>query len=243
MEYLDFAFTSMLRLFALLSPFSAAAVFISITKDDSLKERVHIAKIACSLSALILIVFALTGKIFFVIFDVSEASFRIAGGIVLFAVGFDMLRAREPEENITEEEQRDAVKLSSTEVAITPLAIPLLAGPGTITGTVIFQTEATTWIATAVLCGVICLCLFFNYWFFRFCLAVTGVLSPFIFKVAHRLFGLVLAALATQIILVGLEQVELIRLPKEETLEIASVDSQGERPIEAEVPYFEMSVS
>lgn len=113
-----------IRLFFVLTPVAAIAVFLGLTASCSTKGRINVAIQSTSIAFIILIIAALSGPILFSIFHLSVSSFQIAGGIYLSMLGYSLLRPA------VSESRNDNIDISSC--AITPLAMPLLAGPGTI---------------------------------------------------------------------------------------------------------------
>ncbi len=115
-----------IRLFFVLTPVAAIAVFLGLTTSCSTKERVRVAVQATSVAFIILVIAALTGPLLFTLFHLSVSSFQVAGGVYLSMLGYSLLR---PDGSISES-RNDNVNFCNC--AITPLAMPLLAGPGTI---------------------------------------------------------------------------------------------------------------
>lgn len=209
----------MLRELVLCSPVAAVVTFLSLTRADPTGHRFKTARIACVLATVILLFFALTGNSFFELFDIQKESFQIAGGLLLFYVGFDMLISSDGfDENVeivhsdSVEGSKPAVGQKLSDVAITPVAIPLLSGPGAISGTVLLATSAPTFSHKLAAYVAIPFSLLLIYIFFSFSIRGSSFISPFAMKVAHRLSGLVLAAMAVQFVLKGLSTLGIISL-------------------------------
>jgi multiple antibiotic resistance protein len=131
-------------------------------------------------------------------------AFQIAASIVLLIIALDMLRVQRSRlQHTTEETQAGTEK---TDIAITPLAIPMLAGPGAISTTILLQNEAKTIPEHAALYGCIVAVALATYLIFR--LAVRGArwLNPIVMSIAIRVMGLLLAAIAVQFMLDGIKE-------------------------------------
>lgn len=126
-------------LFTIINPFSTASVFVTITRRDSEKKRRAMAKKACLTAALVLIIFALAGSAILGFFSITIEAFRIAGGILIVGVGYQMLKSNRKRFH-SEEHHKEAVK--KDDVSIIPLAIPMLSGPGAITTSIVLMGDA-----------------------------------------------------------------------------------------------------
>ncbi|MEK6923250.1 MAG: NAAT family transporter, partial [Nanoarchaeota archaeon] len=136
MATLDIAFLvlSLASLFSIINPLSAATVFMSITKSNTLKEKHAMAKKSVFIAAVILIFFALAGNYILQFFSITLEAFRIAGGLLIGYIGFEMLHyGKKPFKS--KKEEREAVL--KKDVSIVPLAIPMMSGPGAITTSIV----------------------------------------------------------------------------------------------------------
>jgi multiple antibiotic resistance protein len=126
---------ALVGIFVIVNPFGNVPLFISLTaKMNSIERRAAIIK-SMVIATAILLVFALIGQTLFGLLHVTLSSLRIAGGFLLLAIAFDMLMGRSPASKIDPDEEREAV-------AVTPMATPLLAGPGAISTAMILMNEA-----------------------------------------------------------------------------------------------------
>jgi multiple antibiotic resistance protein len=198
-EYSLLALSSM---FVIVDPIAAVPTFLAITPGDSATSRVRTAAMACITAAIVLTVFGLTGHHLFRLLGITMPAFQIAGGIILLMVAMDMLRARRTETRETPAETAEGA--AKDDVAITPLAIPMLAGPGACSTVLLLHSKAqgaeqTISLYAAVL--IVCMACFIIFW-----LAATHAtkLSPIAIRITTRLMGLLLAAIAMQFILSGL---------------------------------------
>ena len=200
-EYILLAASS---LFVIVDPLATAPAFLAMTPNDTPAERLRTAKVACCTMAIVLLVFSVAGMFIFKVLNITMPAFQIAASIVLLIIALDMLRVQRSRVQETSEE-----KLAGTakdEIAITPLAIPMLAGPGAISTTILLQNEARTIPQHAALYGAIIAVALASYLVFR--LAVRGArwLNPIAMSIAIRVMGLLLAAIAVQFMLNALKE-------------------------------------
>src|SRR5262245_5865810 len=134
-EYMLLASSS---LFFIVDPFATVPAFLAMTPTDTPEQRIRMARLACCVMAGVLIVFAAAGKIIFKVLGITMPAFQLAASIVLLLVALDMLRAQRSRVHETAEEK--AAGVEKNDIAVTPLARPMLAGPGAVaTGTLPHQ--------------------------------------------------------------------------------------------------------
>ena len=206
-EYIVLAASS---LFVIIDPLATAPAFLAMTPNDSREQRLRTARVACMTAAGILLSFSLTGPLIFKVMGITMPAFQMAGSILLMQVSLDMLRAQRSRVKETDAETQAGV--DKTEIAITPLAIPMLAGPGAISTTVLLQNEATTWaqhVALYLCIGAVC---FASYLVLR--LSARGVqwLGPIAMSLSIRIMGLLLASVAVQFMLNAIKAFRLVLL-------------------------------
>jgi multiple antibiotic resistance protein len=189
-------------LFAIVDPLATAPAFLAMTSNDSPQRRLRMARLACITMAAVLLAFSLAGTVIFKIFGITMAAFQIAASIVLLIIALDMLRVQRSRVQQTHEETQAGAE--KDDIAITPLAIPMLAGPGAISTTILLQHEAKDLAQHLALYGCIVLVAAASYLILR--LAVRGAhrLSPIAMSIAVRIMGLLLAAVAIQFMLNGI---------------------------------------
>jgi len=201
-------------LFVILDPIAIVPAFLAMTPGDSPQDRIRMARTACIISAIILLIFATTGKLIFNFLGITIPAFQLAGSIVLLLVSLDMLRARRSAvQETTEETDAGAAK---ADIAMTPLAVPMLAGPGAITTAVLLHNRAAgdfrLQIALCLCIAGVCLASFLI-----FALSAHGAkwLNPIFLRLMSRLMGLLLAAIAMQFLIKALTDLKLVTLPGE----------------------------
>lgn len=128
---------ALVGVFVIVNPFGNIPIFISLTSRLTAIERRNAIIKSVLIATAILLVFALIGQTVFSLLNVTLPSLRMAGGLLLLAIAFDMLMGRSPASKIDESDEREAV-------AVTPMATPLLAGPGAMSTVMILMNEAAT---------------------------------------------------------------------------------------------------
>lgn len=200
-EYILLAASS---LFVIMDPLALVPVFLAMTPNDPPARRLRFARLACLVAAGVLIIFALVGKWIFKFLGITLPAFQMAACIVLLLVALDMLQAK-PTSTRESPEEREA-GAAKEDIAITPLAVPLLAGPGAISTTLLLQSKATTMAHKIALLGCIIAVSFVSYVILRLATKGGDWLSPIAMKIATRLMGLLLAAIAFQFLLNALQE-------------------------------------
>lgn len=187
-------------LFSIVDPFAAVPVYLALVGNETKDEQKKTALRATITMMSMLLLFAATGTMIFRFFGITIAAFKIAGGILLFSNALDMIRAKK-NVRATAEEEREAV--AKDDVAIVPLGIPVLSGPGAIASTVMWSSRAHTPIektalfASITLVGVITLlCL-------RSGSPILKLLGNTGINIIGRVMGLILAATGAQFVLDG----------------------------------------
>jgi multiple antibiotic resistance protein len=160
----------------------------------------------------VLATFALAGNTIFSFFGITLPAFKIAGGILLFGVGLEMMRARHSETKTTNEEERDAE--TKEDVGLIPLGLPLLSGPGAIAAVVVLVGKARNIPERMALFGVIVAVSALTFLTLRSASLVLRVLGKTGVNVIGRVMGLILAAVAMQFVLDGLHEAFPTLLPK-----------------------------
>lgn len=206
LEYALLAFTS---LFVVIEPIAAAPVFLAMTPRDTLQSRARMARLACVVVAIILLTFAIAGTRLLDTLGIGLPAFQTAGGVLLFLIALDMLRAKDSDQKITSEESEAGAE--KADIAVTPLAIPLLAGPGAISTSILLANRAGDWFQRGSLYLSIILIAVLTYWILKLSAAGANWLNPIFLRVTTRLMGLILAALAMQFVFNGLKAAGLFQ--------------------------------
>jgi multiple antibiotic resistance protein len=195
--YVEYALLTTSSLFAIVDPFAVIPAFLAMTPNDTPSQRARIAQVAALTTCGILLLFTYAGRWIFKLLGITMPAFQLAASAILLLIALDMLRAQRSRVQATDEET--SAGLEKTDIAITPLAIPMLAGPGAITTAMLFQARAgSDWGHNLILCGSILVVGVATFVVLR--LAVHGAhwLSPIALRIGNRIMGLLLAAVAFQ---------------------------------------------
>lgn len=199
MSLLEYTFLALSSLFVIVDPFAVIPAFIAMTPNDSPADRTRMAKIASMVVAGVLIIFAFAGQWLFKLLGITMPAFQIAASIVLLLVALDMLRAQRSRVQETSEET--AAGAEKTDIAVTPLAIPMLSGPGAISTVILLQSAAKSFWHSMALLGCILLVAFATYLILRIAAHGTKWLNPIALRIGTRVMGLLLGAIAIQFML------------------------------------------
>lgn len=186
----------------IINPISALPLFVSMTAGNTESEKKHIARIASFSIAVVLVVAAVIGKPLLSLFGITIASFKVGGAILILLMAISMMHAVPTRQKQTPEEASEAAEKEN--IAVVPLAIPLLAGPGAISTTIVYATERSSvlHVGIIVLC---CLLVAMTTWIaLRLATPISKWLGRTGVNIAIRLMGLLLAAVAVEILASGL---------------------------------------
>ena len=147
--------------------------------------------------------FTFSGQFLFKFFGISSNGFRIAGGFIIFKIGFDMLQARYSNAKLKEEE----VKTYADDISITPLAIPMLCGPGAIANAIMLMDDASTFTLKGTLIGIIALVYFITFLILQASTRLVRILGETGNNVMMRLMGLILMVIAVECFVSGLKPI------------------------------------
>lgn len=204
-EYILLATSS---LFVIVDPIATVPAFLAMTPSDTAEQRTKMARLACVIAAVVLLVFALSGKLIFNLLGITLPAFQIAGSIVLLLVALDMLRGQRSRVQETAEETNAGA--AKEDIAITPLAVPMLAGPGAITTAVLLHNRADGFAQQTALCVCIVGVCLASYFVLSWAAHGARWLSPIAMKITTRIMGLLLAAVAVQFVLEALKDLKII---------------------------------
>ena len=189
--------------FTLTNPLGTMPVFLTMTNGMNDHERKAIVRSATIVSFITLMVFTFSGQFLFKFFGISSNGFRIAGGFIIFKIGFDMLQARYSNAKLKEEE----VKTYADDISITPLAIPMLCGPGAIANAIMLMDDASTLSLKGTLIGIIALVYFITFLILQASTRLVRILGETGNNVMMRLMGLILMVIAVECFVSGLKPI------------------------------------
>ncbi len=196
---LPFALLCFTSFFTLTNPLGTMPVFLTMTNGLSDDERKSIVTRATIASFVTLMVFTFSGQLLFKFFGISTDGFRIAGGIIIFAIGYDMLQAKYASAKLRKEE----IKTYADDISITPLAIPMMCGPGAIAQAIILMEDANTFSMKAVLIGTIAVVYLVSFVILRASTRLVKILGETGNNVMMRLMGLILMVIAVECFVSG----------------------------------------
>ena len=200
-DLLPFALLCFTSFFTLTNPLGTMPVFLTMTNGMNDHERKAIVRRATIVSFITLMVFTFSGQFLFKFFGISSNGFRIAGGFIIFKIGFDMLQARYSNAKLKEEE----VKTYADDISITPLAIPMLCGPGAIANAIMLMDDASTFTLKGTLIGIIALVYFITFLILQASTRLVRILGETGNNVMMRLMGLILMVIAVECFVSGLK--------------------------------------
>jgi multiple antibiotic resistance protein len=200
----EFALSALVTLLVVVEPIGLVPIFLSLTEQFSTRARRQVAFLASLIAGLTLIAFALVGDWTLRQLGITLPAFRIAGGLLLFAIAFEMVYGRRSERQA--QTAGDAVQKDDVyNIAAFPLAIPLLAGPGAITATLLLAGQAEGQLFTvATLASVITAVSTVCFVVFVAAVPIAKIVGTTGNLVLSRLLGIILAALAVQYVLDGI---------------------------------------
>ncbi len=198
---MDHLLLALPAVFAIVDPLGCVPLFIAMTARDTPDKARKMALKACLTGAGILIVFALFGGLIFKLFDVTLGAFRVAGGVLLAMTALDMVRGKQSSTRTSDQEEKEGVE--KDDIAIVPLAIPLLAGPGSMATVMVLMAEGDgTQTGTAVVLSIL-ITFAATYAILSTAPYIKRVLKQTGITIMQRVFGLILGAIAVEFIANG----------------------------------------
>ena len=202
-ELTAFGILSFTTFFTIINPLGVMPIFMTMTSELDKESRKATAKKAILASFVTVIIFAFTGQVLFKFFGISVNSFRVVGGIIFFLMGMDMLQARLGKVKIQESE----IKTYVNDISITPLAIPMICGPGAITNAIVMMEDAKTVEMQAVLIGAIIVVLGITLAILLSAGKIIKLLGQTGNNVLMRLMGLIIMVIAIEFFLSGFKPI------------------------------------
>jgi multiple antibiotic resistance protein len=200
---LPFALLCLTSFFTLTNPLSIMPIFLTMTDGFSDVERKAIVKRATIVSFITLVMFAVSGQLLFKFFGISTNGFRVVGGVIFFAIGWDMLQARITKVKLKEDE----IKTYAKDISITPLAIPMICGPGSITNAIVLMEEADTFWMQVVLIASIAIVYLLTFIILRAATRINKIIGETGNNVMMRLMGLILMVIAIEFFVSGIKPI------------------------------------
>ena len=188
-------------LFTLINPFGILPIYLTMTQNITKQQRKDINQKGLIAAGTILIIFAFLGEFIFSIYGITIEAFKIAGGIIFFRIGLSNLESKISRIKSTPMEEKEA--LIKDGFAFTPFAIPFIAGPGSISSSMILSNSADTFVKKITFIISIFLCLIITYFIFQAAGRVSKKLGTIGIRILQRIMGLLLCVIAIQFIIDG----------------------------------------
>ena len=196
------AMTVFMAFFAIMNPIANTPIFLGLTEGDQPEIKRRIASRSLALAFLIVLVSCLAGTMIFKLFGITLPAFRVTGGILVFIIGFQMLHGTPSEVHTPSHADNQNSLEAELSIIVSPLAVPILAGPGTIATALSYSTHADL-LFTATTIAVFALLCFITYAFFIGGQKFIDYIGQSAIKVVTRLMGLILAIVGTQMFIQG----------------------------------------
>ncbi len=199
--YITFLLLALTSFFTLINPLGVMPIFLSMTADFDIQNKKRTARKAVTLSFIILLLFAITGQFIFRFFAISIDSLKITGGIIFFFMGQDMLQARLSSlKNVGDKDPEEYLR----DISITPLAIPMITGPGAITNAIVLMEQTTDFTMKLVLfTALLAICLI-TYVLLINSARIINFIGETGLTVMMRLMGLIVMVIAVEFFFAGL---------------------------------------
>ena len=202
-ELLTFGILTFTSFFTLINPLGTMPIFMTMTSQLDVAHRNKTAKKASIVSFITIIIFAFSGQLLFNFFGISVNSFRIVGGVIFFLMGMDILQARLGKVKVNPSE----VKTYVNDISVTPLAIPMICGPGALTNAIVMMEDATTTPMKVVLIVSVIAVMLVTFMILYSSSKIMKVLGETGMNVLMRLMGLIVMVIAVEFFFSGLRPI------------------------------------
>ena len=204
-DVLTFGLVAFSAIFFVVDPLAVLPIFLAMTANETREQKRATALRAAITCGITLTVFAAAGSLIFRFFGITLGAFKIAGGVLLFLVALDMMQARQSRTRSTPEEEKEGIE--KADVAIIPLAIPLLSGPGSIATVMVLMSRHTYFVYTIPVFVSILLTAIITWLMLRGAGWIEQRLSKTFMNVVMRVMGLILAAISVEFVIAGIKDV------------------------------------
>ena len=194
---ITYALTVFMGFFAIMNPIANTPIFLGLTEGETKESKKKIAKTASITAFIIVFAFIVAGKYIFELFGITIPAFKITGGILIFYIGFEMLMSQKSKVHSTSSEDENSI-------AISPLAIPILAGPGTIVTALNNVTDAS-FVHIGIVVAIFALMIFLTYLAFSLSDLIVKKIGNNLIAVVGKLMGLILAIIGTGMVTEGIK--------------------------------------
>ncbi|WP_292366091.1 MULTISPECIES: MarC family protein [unclassified Methanoculleus] len=203
-DLLSFALLSFSSILIVVNPLAATLIFVSLTGTMDQAAKLRVARDASRFALIILLLFTVAGGWILQLFGISIEAFRIAGGLLLFGIGMDMVYAKTSRTKMTATEKYEGQ--DADDIAVMPLAIPMITGPGAITSAIVLMNEAMgmSVAAIAVVPIAAVAAIGMTYYMMQNADIIVRRIGQREYRAVNRLMGMLLIAIAVQFILIGI---------------------------------------
>ncbi|BBL67659.1 MarC family protein [Methanoculleus chikugoensis] len=209
-DLLSFVLLSFSSILIVVNPLAATLIFVSLTGTMDQAAKLRVARDATRFALITLLLFTFAGGWILQLFGISIEAFRIAGGILLFGIGMDMVYAKTSRTKMTATEKYEGQ--DADDIAVMPLAIPMIAGPGAITSVIVLMNEAMATngatgmniAAIAVVPLAAVTAIWITYYMMRNADIIVRRIGQREYRAVNRLMGMLLIAIAVQFIIIGI---------------------------------------
>jgi multiple antibiotic resistance protein len=204
-DLLSFVLLTFSSILIVVNPLAATLIFVSLTETMERTAKIQVARDSTRFALVVLLVFAIAGGLILQLFGITIEAFRIAGGLLLFGIGMDMVYAKTSRTKMTATEKYEGQE--ADDIAIMPLAIPMITGPGAITTAIVLMNEALGLglsalifvpLAAAVAIGI-------TYYMMKNADYIVQHIGQREYRAINRLMGMLLIAIAVQFIIIGIQ--------------------------------------
>jgi multiple antibiotic resistance protein len=193
-----YSLTVFMAFFAIMNPIANIPIFVKLTEGQNEKKKREIAKTACLVAFLIVLSFILIGQYIFQIFGLTIPAFKVFGGILIFVIGFNMLQSKKTNVHLDDNTAFD------DGLAISPLAIPILAGPGTIVTAMNFVVKASL-LNLGITIFIFALIVFKTYYAFIYSVYIVRFVGDKRFVIVGKIMGLIIGVLGANMLIQGIK--------------------------------------
>ena len=202
---ISFFIISFSSLFALINPLGISPILLSITENLNNEEYNKTIKKGIFFATILLLIFACMGEVIFKFYGITIHAFKIAGGILFFRTGTNMLHAKTPRTRTTPKETLEASEIE--DISIAPIGIPIIAGPGAITSVMLLSHQAVSFYERVFFYFNIIFVLLLTYYILKVAKKISKKFGTTWIRIIQRIMGLILMVLAIQFIINGIDPI------------------------------------
>jgi len=197
-DLVTYGITVFMGFFAIMNPIANTPIFLGLVEGEDKERKKQVARTASITAFIIVVAFIIAGKYIFQLFGITIPAFKLTGGILIFYVGFEMLMSKKSKIH------SNADSDDESNIAISPLAIPILAGPGTIVTAMNFVTDAT-YVHIGIVIAIFAFMILLTYLAFNLSDLIVKRVGQDLISVIGKLMGLILAIIGMGMITEGIK--------------------------------------